>query len=311
MEGKATFIRADCQFSTDPFDLGRVILKGLGATGMAKKDRFLHWVKQAARGLRIAITIKDGAVIPTIEPGGPPRECFEDVLEFVTRVARTGKKPLVLVLDEFQEVMAWDHRDWDDDTVRTLRSFAQEQPRMQVIISGSARHTILRLTASRNPFWKQVTEHRLDGLDIDDLAQDYERLHSLRLQAEARDLLRTELGRHTKQLIQVLDITRRRMPDATPGSIHLAMQAAIADNLSEYERILDLADTAMRRRLLIALAVERPEHPTGQDFLVRNRLGSGAGVTKGLKVFREADILDEENTFLDPLFREYLHQNAP
>ncbi len=297
-------LRVDCLFVSDPQDLARELLKTLSASGLAKTARFLDWAKNAARGIEVVLEVDDERVVGVLRPGTPPPRALEDVLSFVARIAAKMPRMLV-VLDEFQEVMAW-----DDATVARIRHVAQEHGQLQWILSGSQPSVLLGLTRRREPFWQQLVEYQLGGIDIADLAQDHATRYGLPIEADAREFLAERFGDRTQQLIEVVRIARNRAKHAiTRDDLEAAIEQALLDNRSQFERLLRLADTPMRRRLLLALARHPPEHVTGQDFLRDHRLGSGGGVLKALKVFQDREILGEDRRFLDPLFKEFLRRH--
>lgn len=307
LEEEMVFLRRDCYFFTDAQDFANAIFDAVNSSGISRWKRFRQTAMDAVRGLRIGIEFRGDAVVPHIQLATPPEHALEDSLKFLSRIVRDSRKPVVLSLDEFQQVL-----EWDDNSVAMLRSYTQQEPNLRVVLTGSRPSIILALTRAKNPYWKQLTEYPVGPVAVNEFADEYEARYGLRVTAEARDLLREELGKYTMELVQVLDIARRRLGSADADAVRRAVELAIDDNLARYERILHHeVDTPLRRRILLALAKHQPDRPMAQDFVQRHRLGAASSVQKALQRFQELEILDDERQFLDPLFRRYLAQNAP
>ena len=74
------------------------------------------------------------------------------------RIAADRGRRVVLVLDEFQEVV-----DIDPSLIKLMRSVFQEQPDVAHIYLGSKRHMMRRIFSDENePFWRSAKQMELD-----------------------------------------------------------------------------------------------------------------------------------------------------
>jgi uncharacterized protein len=82
---------------------------------------------------------------------------LEDLLALPGRLAAERKRRIVLVLDEFQEVM-----DIDPGLIKLMRSVFQEQGDVAHVYLGSKRHMIERIFNDENePFWRAAKQMEL------------------------------------------------------------------------------------------------------------------------------------------------------
>src|SRR3954466_15569137 len=133
----------------------------LGISGKAKE------AARAFEGLRIrpAMTIEDDGSFAFSFAGGYSAEDVDDTLERLFRMlgetAAARKRPVVLILDEFQEVV-----ELDPSLTKLMRSVFQEQPEVAHIYLGSKRHLMERIFNDRNePFWRSAKRVELGPIE--------------------------------------------------------------------------------------------------------------------------------------------------
>ncbi len=82
---------------------------------------------------------------------------LERLLELPGQLAGERKRPVALILDEFQEIV-----DIDPNLPRIMRSVFQEQPEVAHIYLGSKRHMMHRIFNDENePFWRSAKHMEL------------------------------------------------------------------------------------------------------------------------------------------------------
>lgn len=236
-------------------------------------------------------------------PDGP--EVLSDALEFVTRVARaSGVHVVVLVLDEFQSVM-----EASEAAIGRLRSHAQSQDAVSYVLSGSRAGVLVGLTKRKNPFWRQLTEFPVGPIDLDAALRDVQRLTGMRFTPPARRLIADTVAPSTQRLVELLDILHRRYESSGVESVRDALEVLVGRHADAFGRVFGTL-TPYQRRVLVALAVHRPEHPTGASFVQANGLRAASHVQKALAALRREEILTDDHRFEDPLFRLFVVRGA-
>jgi len=126
-----------------------------------------HALERAAdlfRGLRIRPTIEvdpdDATLRFSFQPGrrrADIDDTIERLLELPGELAAERKRRVVVVFDEFQEVLALDPR-----FPNLMRAVFQAQPEVSHVYLGSKRHLLERIFDDRNePFWRSAKRTEL------------------------------------------------------------------------------------------------------------------------------------------------------
>lgn len=135
---------------------GRAAIRGAGLTVSAKL--------RAEFGQEIEI----GLAEPMVRRD--PDHAFEWALRFFERVGDADDRPVVVYLDEFQEVAAHGHRFGDPDLLtKRMRAVLQRSPRVTCLFAGSIEHMMRDLFTSRTrAFYKFGGFYDLRAIDEDD-----------------------------------------------------------------------------------------------------------------------------------------------
>ncbi len=301
---EATFLFVDCNFVTAEDDLSHQVLRAISGSGLGRMRRFGDWAKQAAQGLEIAVTFGD-TITFAVRRGTARIRPLEDALEFTTRIARAAKRPVVLVLDEFQHVMKS-----LPDAIAKLRDHAQTQRDVSYVVSGSQQSILVGLTRHKNPFWRQLTEVALGPIDVDQVVKDWERKTGKPIAPGAVEVLRDVSRGTTQRLVEILAEAEARSTGYSEAGIRSAVAFVLARGNGGFERILGSC-TPYQKRLLIAIAVDEPKHPTSNAFIERHTLKGASNIQRGLDSLRRDEILEADNRFADPLFARWLKANNP
>ncbi len=292
-------IHVDLLGCIDEQDLAGRVLGAFNATGLAATKRFTKWLQGAVADLEeIEITIGAKGASLRVRRGQSNRPGLDEAWTFLERCADGLGLRLILALDEFQDVMGL------PDVVSTLRRRAQATRAVQILLSGSAPSTLAWLQDDKaSPFYQQLTTMQIHGLTIHDLRADAEAYLPAPLTDDQADQLAAVTGTNTKRVVQLLRHFHALQ------DVEASIEAALWENATDYERILSQVKPGNQRRVLYAMAMDQPVHPTGGDFLIRHRLGVPENVRNALKALRSLEVLGEDNTFLDPLFRFHLQQS--
>ncbi len=297
------FVFVNCQFAETGNKLAQSLLRETRATKLARTRQYLDRARQAAKGLEIAIEIKGESVTPVLRLGAPDARPLEDALEFIGRIAQAARTHLVIVLDEFQTIMA------AEETVATLREHAQSQGAVSYVVAGSQPSVLLELTRRKNPFWRQLVEFQVGAIDIETALDDVARLTRAKVPVETRRLLQDITRGNTQRLAEMLETSWARHKAFSLRNMQETAGVVVARHAAGFERLVEQR-TAYQREVMIALALDEPAHPTGKQFVTARGLRGPAFVQKAMQALQKGEILAEDGSFVDPLFAWWLKTSA-
>lgn len=268
------------------------------------------------QGLRVspAVTVnpEDGSLSFSFSAAASPADlaaATEHLLELPAQIAGDRQRQVVLVLDEFQEVL-----DIDRGLPRLMRAVFQRQPEVAHLYLGSRRHTMERIFNDENePFWRSAKRMELGVIDPRHFRPFITRRFGetgLQIREEAVDV--------------ILDITRGH-PYATQEFCYFLWQQAAGGRVAtEQDARAALADvlrsedshftvlwgraTAHQRVLLQALAQE-PGHPLASDYRRRHGLPSPASVQRALGSLEQSELVSRlrgEAWIREPFLAEWV-----
>ena len=295
--------------------LARTIHEDIASRVFRAKERL-----SVFSGLRIrpSITVSpdDASVSFGFESAGRREDLdatLEALLELPARLAAERKKTVVLVLDEFQEIV-----DIDPGLPKLMRSVFQRQPEVAHIYLGSRRHMMRRIFSDEHePFWRSAKQVEL-GLIAPELFAPYVRD---RFAASERDIREDALER-------LLEITRghpyatqefcyflwQETPHgfpATPERLEAALDAVLRSENAHFSLLWERASAA-QRLVLAALARERGR-PLSGEYRHRHRLPGASTVQRALEALERQEIVarDERDwTIAEPFLAEWLQRLA-
>jgi uncharacterized protein len=220
-------------------------------------------------GLRLNPTItvnpNDGAVSFSFDARAADEDInatLEELFTMLGRIAADRGRRVVLVLDEFQEVVAI-----DPALIKLMRSVFQEQPEVAHIYLGSKRHMMRQIFNDENePFWRSAKQTELDVIPPDlfapyALSKFDVTGKELTPDACARALELT--GGHpyaTQELLYFLWEGTPAGEAADLSRIDGALEATLRSEHSHFSLIWDGVSQA-QKRVLQALAQEQPGRP--------------------------------------------------
>jgi hypothetical protein len=250
------------------------------------------------QGLRVTPTISvdpdDGSMSFSFSAGAPSSDIsatLERLLELPGQLAGDRNRRVVLVLDEFQEVV-----DIDPGLPRLMRSVFQRQPEVSHIYLGSKRHTMERIFNDENePFWRSAKRTELGVID----PENFRPFIVKRFAATGKEIDEAALG-------LVLEITRGH-PYATQELCYFLWQRTEAGLTASLDEVRDaLADvlrsedahftsvwdaaSSIQRVLLQALAAE-PGHPFAGEYRRRHGLPPASSVQRALQAVERAELV--------------------
>ena len=200
-------------------------------------------------------------------------DTIEALLELLGRIADERRRRVVMIFDEFQEIVELDRR-----YPNLLRAVFQAQPEVAHVYLGSKRHVLDRIFDDRNePFWRSAKKLEI-GLIRKDLFARFVRSR----------FERTDKGITEPAAAQLLELTAGH-PYATQELAHevwertpfggFAYESDVEGGLAnvlrgEHNHLEQLWADAPRtqRRLLSALAVEPTQSPYAEDYRLAHDL---------------------------------------
>ncbi len=262
-------------------------------------------------GLRLKPTItidpNDGAVSFSFDARAADEDIDATLEELLTMLGRIGAdrdRRVVLVLDEFQEVV-----DIDPNLIKLMRSVFQEQPDVAHIYLGSKRHMMRRIFSDENePFWRSAKQTELDVIP----PKLFTRYALTRFEQTGRELdpetcerALALTGGHpyaTQELLYFL---------WEEGALDRALEATLRSEHSHFSLLWDNISGG-QKRVLQALAEEGPGRPLSSDYQRRHSLPSTPTVQTALGALERAELVRRigrgEYRVAEPFLTEWIQR---
>ncbi len=293
--------------------LANTIYADIAAPKARLKDKALAMFQ----GLRIAPTVSidpvDGRIGFSFGVGHAEADLdhtIEMLLELPAKIAAERDQRVVLVLDEFQEIV-----DLDPNFPKLLRSVFQAQPDVSHVYLGSKRHVMRDLFSNANePFWRSAKQMEI-GLIPPALFAPFIR----RRFAEANKELSEEL------CDRLLAITRGH-PYATQELCYSLWEQTPFDARAEgslLDRALGLVlqsehahfslvwdGLAAGQRVLLEALAREPGRPLAGEYRTRHRLAGPSSVQGALAALTDRELVEREPDggyrVMEPFLTEWL-----
>lgn len=267
-------------------------------------------------GLRVAPTITidpdDGA--PSFSFSASVRredldDTIERLLELPGRLAAERGRRVVLILDEFQEVV-----DIDPGLPKLMRAVFQRQPEVAHLYLGSRRHMVRRIFSDANePFWRSAKQ-----LELDVIAPQHFRDHiaerfagtGRRIDASGLDAVLGITRGHPYGTQELCYFTWQETPArgrADAARVATALEGVLRSEHAHFSLIWSKA-SGVQRSVLQALARE-PGHALGAEYRARHGLPAASSVQKGLDALERDELIARRRghvTITEPFLAEWL-----
>ncbi len=282
-----------------------------------------HAFERAAdlfRGLRVRPSMEvdpqDGSLRFGFQPGrrkGDIDETIERLLELVGELAAERKRRVVMVFDEFQEVIALDGR-----YPNLMRAVFQTQPEVSHVYLGSKRHLLERIFNDKNePFWRSAKQLELGLISPEKFAPFLRD----RFAATGKGIDELALGRllevtgghpyATQELAYfVWELVPPRV-EAGPLDVEEALVRVLR---SEHNHFIQVWDEAPRpqRLLLVALADEPTSAVYGAPYHERHELPPNPTLQTALRGLLRKELVarneEREYCVIEPFLSEWLRR---
>lgn len=250
------------------------------------------------QGLRIRPTVtvdpEDGSLSFSFDAGKRTADLnatLERLLELPGQLAGERKRQVVLILDEFQEVV-----DIDANLPRLMRSVFQQQPEVAHFYLGSKRHMMERIFSDENePFWRSAKEIELDVIEprpfADYIERQFKRTGKQIAPAAVDAVLDTTRGHPyaTQELCYFLWQDTPAGATATDVQVREAVVRVLNSEHAHFSLVWEGAPA--HQRLLLRALAEEPGHPISADYRRRHALPGGSSVQRALGALEKAELI--------------------
>jgi hypothetical protein len=275
------------------------------------------------RGLRVIPTMDvdptDGSLRFSFQAGRRKEEIddtIERLLELLGDLAGERKRRVVIVFDEFQEILALDKR-----FPNLMRAVFQAQPEVSHVYLGSKRHILERIFNDKNePFWRSAKQLEIGMIPPEKFAsfiRDRFVDSGKGMTDDALERLLGATGGHpygTQELAYFVWELVDRGSEALAADVEEALTRVLRSEHNHFAQLWDDAPHA-QRLLMLALATEPTRSVYSAGYHSRHELPATptlqtalAGLTKKEIVGRNGD---GEHCVIEPFFSEWLATLAP
>ena len=222
-------------------------------------------------------------------------ETLERLFELPGVLAGERGRRIVLVLDEFQEVVAI-----DPDLPKLMRAVFQRQPEVAHVYLGSKRHLMERIFNDENePFWRSAKKIELGPIP----AGPFERflverfsMSGCTIEPDLAKVVVERTGGHPYATQELAYFLWEETPEgdvATPATLDMAVSKVLR---SEHAHFALLWDRAARhqKQLLQALAVE-PGRPLTREYARRHGLPGSSTVQRALTSLESQELVERRD----------------
>jgi hypothetical protein len=269
--------------------------------GIAGKAREIARVFGSLR-IRPIVTVEDDGSFAFSFAAGHSAADVDDTLERLLRMlgetAASRKRPVVLILDEFQEIVAI-----DPGLTKLMRSVFQEQPEVAHIYLGSKRHLMERIFNDQNePFWRSAKRIELGPIpagEFKPFVREGFRATDRDITDEVVDRVLEITGGHpyaTQQLCYFLWAETPAGETADDERLENALSRLL---VSEHTHFSDVWDRATgNQRLLLSALADEPGRPQTRDYQTRHGLRGSSTTQKAVNALAHQELVTNHDGFV-------------
>jgi hypothetical protein len=304
---------ADC---TDLQDVCESLLHGILEGPARWRERGADSVRELVGHLRPRLEVSSTGslrVLLDVEPGRDPwRRMLLDVLRVLDAVRASGD-PVALVIDEFQRAY-----ELDDAVPGAIKRLCDEMPAVSLVLSGSRRHLMERISGHRAPLARVGTRIALPKVPRAEMCDFLVRRAAAGGKMLALDVAERIHDRAAGVPNEVQQLASQAY-DQAPGNrirgrdVDEALARIVRQGRFEYVAILRGLGPA-QRRLVRELARTGPRPSVQTGLMVRIlRVSNPSAVRRALIALEEDDLVEQSpdgweisNPFLALWLREYV-----
>ena len=294
-----------------------VFAKALTESASTSVKKAIEVAKKLFGLLTPSVTVNDqGKPVVTFGGGrvGKLDAELTEVFQAAGRVGESGKKKVVIVFDEFQQILEYK----TDAVERKLRSMIQGQKNVAYIFLGSRKHVVQKMFLDKSrPLYRAAAHFPLGPIREEDwlpfIRERFMMAKKSISDEQVLEVCRSAEGHpfYVQHLCHVLWELCEANKTVDNTLISQAVNTLLARENHAYT-ILWESLTKNQQRFLKGLTAEPPRvKPFSSEFLSRHKLGSPSSTQRAVQSLLERDIVDHENgsfVILDRFFRLWIQK---
>lgn len=249
------------------------------------------------------------AIIPGARPDGP--DSLDAALDLIGSI-HTAKRPVVVILDEFQAILGLKNH---AGIVARMRGKIQFQPKIPYVFAGSIRHKMEALFVSPDsPFFKSAVQLSVGPLD-EKIFRKHLAGRFKKGKREISDTVLDEVFRvcdgitgDVQQFCSALWSVTEEKTRITEKALPEALAVIFGRERAGYEATVENI-SEQQLKCLVGVARHGGRETTGIDFLGKTGIPLAASAQKALERLVQLRILFRQRAeyrFTNPFFREWL-----
>ncbi|HEY8549937.1 MAG TPA: AAA family ATPase [Vicinamibacterales bacterium] len=264
-------------------------------------------IEPAPGGAQLALSF------PTVRTPREASRLAEEVFALPGRLAERLGRRLVIALDEFQAVTAFD----DGNVEHALRAAVQQQRQVGYVFAGSEPSLMEQMIGMKRPFYKAGPVMRLDRIPADEFAAFIEERFAasgLRPESGLGDAI-VDLAGNLPYDVQRLAhetwdyVTALRRRTVTLEDLHTTLHRLLDEQQTLFESLWQRL-TLAQRATLRAVVLEQGVELLAAETRNRYRLGGASSVQAALAALMRQDLIarepDGRYVVVDSLMREWV-----
>jgi len=242
-------------------------------------------------------------------------DTIESLLELLGRIAAERRRRVVMIFDEFQEIVELDRR-----YPNLLRAVFQTQPEVAHVYLGSKRHVLDQIFGDRNePFWRSAKKMEIGLIPGDLFARfvraRFERTDKGITEAAAARLLELTAG-HPYATQELAHEVWERTPSgafAYESDVDAGLESVLRGEHNHLEQLWTDAPRT-QRRLLIALAAEPTTSPYAEEYRAAYDLPAAPTLQSALNALVRKELVgrldDGSVAIVEPFLAAWVRREA-
>lgn len=238
----------------------------------------------------------------------------EYTLEEIFRYIEECGKPVIIVIDEFQQVTKYPEK----NTEAILRSHIQRLSRVSFVFAGSERSILQEMfVSSKSPFYNSSEIMHLGPISEDIYVEFAQKLFAERDRSIEESSIRWTFDIFAGNTFYTQRTMNGAFADTPAGAVcgqatvEHTVRSMLAANSVIYREILSNVSIE-QKSVLYAIASEKiVSSPTGSEFVKKYRLNSASSVQSALKKLIKVGLLvktEEGIVLMDPLLRIFINE---
>ena len=281
------------------------------AAAETRWDGARSWLRDAISSTRVDIR-REGVSFANARTDRDISRLAEEVFALPARLAETRRRRIVVALDEFQAIAAFD----GGSVEHALRAAVQQQRRVGYVFAGSEPSLMERMLGPKRPFYKAGPVMRLEKIPADEFAAfiDAAFTSSRMKPEEGLGAAIVDLAGNLPYDVQRLahetwdDVRRSGSRRATLDHLHQALTRLLAEHDIVFEAAWQRL-TLPQRSVLRAVVLEDGRGMHSADVRTRHRLGGASTVQTSLAALVRDDLIARDGdrfAVVDSLMREWV-----